>query len=72
MTTIINNLKIQLDNLCQFLPQDRVSDFARMTPIEMLEATQKTVGTPEMLEAHALLKEIGKEFLAIKKELSLK
>ena len=43
-----------------------------MTPIEMLEATQKTVGSPEMLEAHALLKELGKEFLAIKKELGLK
>ena len=72
MSKIINQFKVQLDNLCQFLPQDRVSDFARMTPVEMLEATQKTVGSPEMLAAHDLLKELGKEYIAIKKELGLK
>jgi chromosome segregation ATPase len=47
---------IQIDNLCQFLPQDRVVEFAGMTPVELLVSTQQAVGTKEMIEWHDLLK----------------
>ena len=39
-----NRLNIQLSNLCQFLPQERVSDFAKMNKIELLENTELAVG----------------------------
>ncbi|RMD42656.1 hypothetical protein DV735_g2471, partial [Chaetothyriales sp. CBS 134920] len=52
------SLGIQVDNLCQFLPQDRVVEFAQMSPIEILESTQKTAAPPEMLEQHNRLKDI--------------
>ena len=41
----VARLGIQVDNLCQFLPQDKVSDFARMTQQELLENTEKAVST---------------------------
>ena len=43
----VTGLGIQVDNLCQFLPQDRVSDFAKMTPAEVLQETEKASGTLE-------------------------
>ena len=39
----VNKLNIQVGNLCQFLPQDKVTDFARMTQQELLENTEKAV-----------------------------
>ena len=36
---------IQLDNLCQFLPQDRVDAFSKMTPPQLLLETQKALGS---------------------------
>lgn len=34
-------LEVNVDNLCSFLPQDRVAEFARMSPEELLRETQK-------------------------------
>ncbi|XP_053668362.1 structural maintenance of chromosomes protein 5 [Anopheles marshallii] len=39
---------IQVDNLCQFLPQDRVQDFTKMNPRELLLNTQSSVCAPEV------------------------
>ncbi|GLV43420.1 Structural maintenance of chromosomes 5 [Carabus blaptoides fortunei] len=36
----MNQLNIQVTNLCQFLPQDRVQDFAKMNKRELLVNTQ--------------------------------
>ncbi|XP_035414443.1 structural maintenance of chromosomes protein 5 isoform X2 [Cygnus atratus] len=49
-------LNIQVDNLCQFLPQDRVGEFARLSKVELLEATEKSIGPPEMYKFHCELK----------------
>ena len=51
-------LDIQIDNLCQFLPQDKVVEFAQMSPIEILESTQKAAAPPEMIELHQNLKKL--------------
>ena len=40
---VVADLGIQVGNLCQFLPQEKVTDFARMTPQELLENTEKAV-----------------------------
>ena len=41
---LVANLNIQVGNLCQFLPQEKVADFAKMTPEDLLENTEKAVG----------------------------
>ncbi|KAM6925073.1 structural maintenance of chromosomes protein 5 [Xenentodon cancila] len=52
----VKSLCIQVNNLCQFLPQEKVGEFAKMSKIELLEATEKSVGPPEMYEYHCELK----------------
>lgn len=52
------SLNIQIDNLCQVLPQDRVQDFAKLNKQELLEATQKAVGKEGMSEIHTKLKDL--------------
>ncbi|XP_036749326.2 structural maintenance of chromosomes protein 5 isoform X2 [Manis pentadactyla] len=49
-------LNIQVGNLCQFLPQDKVGEFAKLSKIELLEATEKSIGPPEMHTYHCELK----------------
>ncbi|XP_054464848.1 structural maintenance of chromosomes protein 5 [Anoplopoma fimbria] len=52
----VKAMQIQVSNLCQFLPQEKVGEFAKMSKIELLEATEKSVGPPEMYEYHCELK----------------
>uniref|UniRef100_A0A7N8X307 Structural maintenance of chromosomes protein 5 n=1 Tax=Mastacembelus armatus TaxID=205130 RepID=A0A7N8X307_9TELE len=53
----VKALRIQVSNLCQFLPQEKVGEFAKMSKIELLEATEKSVGPPEMYQYHCELKD---------------
>ncbi len=55
---LARSFSIQIDNLCQFLPQDKVVEFAAMTPIELLRSTQRAVAPQEMLDMHESLKEL--------------
>ena len=48
---------IQVENLVQFLPQDRVDDFTKMTPSQVLESTELAVGGSELVQQHHELKE---------------
>ncbi|KAF9922433.1 Structural maintenance of chromosomes protein 5 [Linnemannia zychae] len=57
----VQSFNIQVDNLCQFLPQDRVSEFAQMSPQELLKETQRAIGGEEMLNAHQKLSELWNE-----------
>ncbi|XP_053709705.1 structural maintenance of chromosomes protein 5 [Synchiropus splendidus] len=52
----VKALQIQVSNLCQFLPQEKVGEFAKMSKIQLLEATEKSVGPPEMFQYHCELK----------------
>ncbi len=54
---LARSLSIQIDNLCQFLPQDKVVEFAAMTPIELLRSTQRAVASQEMIDIHEELKD---------------
>ncbi|KAL5004129.1 hypothetical protein ScPMuIL_017585 [Solemya velum] len=53
----VARLNIQVGNLCQFLPQEKVADFAKMSKEELLENTEKAVGPPDMYSNHQKLKE---------------
>lgn len=58
---LVEKFHIQIDNLCQFLPQDRVVEFAQLTPIELLESTQKAAAPDHMTEWHNELKRLGRD-----------
>ena len=51
----------KVSNLCQFLPQDKVPEFAKMTPEGLLEATEQALDGSELYEVHQQLKELGKK-----------
>lgn len=59
---LVASLNIQFDNLCQFLPQDKVSEFANMTSKDLLEATQKAIGDGELYSLHQKLIELKSTF----------
>lgn len=40
---LVASLNIQVSNLCQFLPQDRVADFVKMSNTELLTNTMQAV-----------------------------
>ena len=56
---LAKHFSIQIDNLCQFLPQDKVVEFAAMSPIELLRSTQRAVASQEMIDWHDELKDLG-------------
>ena len=49
---VARSFSIQIDNLCQFLPQDRVAEFANLSPVELLRSTQRAVASQEMIDWH--------------------
>jgi len=47
---LMRTLSIQIDNLCQFLPQDKVAEFAGLSPVELLEKTLQAAAPPQMID----------------------
>ncbi|KAL0006943.1 hypothetical protein SO802_008445 [Lithocarpus litseifolius] len=58
---VIQRFNIQVNNLTQFLPQDRVCEFAKLTPVQLLEETEKAVGDPQLPIQHCALIEKSRE-----------
>ncbi|GMY22549.1 structural maintenance of chromosomes protein 5 isoform X2 [Fagus crenata] len=58
---IIQRFNIQVNNLTQFLPQDRVCEFAKLSPVQLLEETEKAVGDPQLPIQHRALIEKSHE-----------
>ena len=58
---LTKSLSIQIDNLCQFLPQDKVSEFAALSPVELLQQTQRAAAPEQMLEWHEELKKLRRD-----------
>ena len=54
----VADLNIQTDNLCQFLPQDKVYEFSRMTPKDLLHRTVDAVGEEQLQSDHRKLQEM--------------
>lgn len=58
---LMRSLKVQVDNLCQFLPQDRVAEFAACTPVDLLHETLRAAAPGKMLEWHKQLCDLHKD-----------
>lgn len=66
---IVKGLNIQLDNLCHFLPQERVAEFASLSPEKLLLETERTIGDNSLLEKHELLIELDEKWVDLTKTL---
>jgi len=55
----MKSMNIQLGNLLQFMPQDRVSEFASLSPVRLLEETEKSID-PDLYETHISLLKMGR------------
>ncbi|KAH8396756.1 hypothetical protein KR215_003906, partial [Drosophila sulfurigaster] len=60
---IVASYNIQVSNLCQFLPQDRVQDFSKMNPQELLVNTMSSVCDDEFIKNFNDLKEMKVKLL---------
>jgi structural maintenance of chromosomes protein 5 len=65
----VAELGVQVGNLCSFLPQDRVNEFAKLKPEELLVETQKVAGHEKLTSWHEQLIEMGKGLKEIKEVL---
>ena len=62
ITALMKKSAIQIDNLCQFLPQDKVSAFSHMNAVQLLKATEQAIGDGELAEIHEQLMQWKKDF----------
>ena len=60
--SLARSYSIQIDNLCQFLPQDRVVEFAALSPVDLLLSTQRAAAPDYLLEWHEELKRLHTEW----------
>ncbi|GFR42391.1 hypothetical protein Agub_g3263 [Astrephomene gubernaculifera] len=58
---LVKQLNVQFDNLCQFLPQDKVVEFAHMDKYQLLAATEKALGDSSLHDQHQRLKQLRQE-----------
>lgn len=67
---LAQSFSIQVDNLCQFLPQDKVAEFAAQTPVDLLNSTQRAAGGEEMVKLHEDLINLRDEQKKVQAEVS--
>ncbi|KAK8042146.1 P-loop containing nucleoside triphosphate hydrolase protein [Apiospora rasikravindrae] len=63
---LTKEMRIQIDNLCQFLPQDKVAEFAGLTPIDLLHETLRAAAPETMIEEQSQLKTLHQEHKKLK------
>ncbi|KAL0107255.1 hypothetical protein PUN28_015650 [Cardiocondyla obscurior] len=64
------SFNIQINNLCQFLPQDKVQDFSKMDAQALLENTERSVGDSNLFEYHVKLKENRANFKKLQTDIN--
>lgn len=55
---MMQTLRIQIDNLCQFLPQEKVAEFAGLNSVELLGKTLQAAAPEEMIQGRIRLQEL--------------
>lgn len=65
---VVKGFNIQLDNLCHFLPQERVAEFASLSPEKLLLETERTIGDNTLLQQHQLLVELDDGWVEVSKK----
>lgn len=65
----VGQFDIDIANLCCFLPQDKVAEFARMDAPTLLHETEKAAGDSQLYFWHEKLNKLGKEVRVLSDEL---
>lgn len=68
---LMQSLRIQIDNLCQFLPQDKVAEFAGLNSIDLLHKTLQAAAPEEVIQQHAELKKMFDEQKAMQRSMEV-
>lgn len=55
ISSTMEELNVQVGNLCTFLPQDRVASFAALSAADLLKETQKAAGDRHLTQWHTTL-----------------
>jgi chromosome segregation ATPase len=63
---LLAKFNIQLDNLCQFLPQEKVADFAKLSPKELLLETERAIDLTLLQQHEELIKEDNRKVELLK------
>lgn len=66
---IISKMHIKLDNLCMFLPQERVKEFSSLSSYDLLEATEQAINS-ELFAMHQNLLRDSKEMKEYEKKIN--
>lgn len=66
---LVKSFNIQLDNLCHFLPQERVAEFAGLSPEKLLLEMERTLGDGHLLEKHEQLIEMDNKCCVLKERI---
>lgn len=65
ITEFIRSLNIHVDNLCQFLPQERVIEFVKMNQQDLLLNTERAAGDQQMVDDHQEVIQLSKEIRSL-------
>lgn len=71
IAAVVKKYNIDMGNLCQFLPQEKVAEFSKMDKKQRLENMIKAIGEPSLVTLFGDLKNLRKEFCHIEKELEI-
>ncbi|KAH7646400.1 Structural maintenance of chromosomes protein 5 [Dermatophagoides farinae] len=63
-------INIDVNNLCQILPQERVVEFSRLNSKDLLFSTEKSIGNVNMYEQHMKLIELSSEIVDLESKIS--
>lgn len=65
----IRSLNIDINNLCQVLPQERVVEFSRLSAKDLLVSTEKSIGDVNMHERHMQLIDLSKDLFKLQSQI---
>ena len=68
---LTRNLRIQIDNLCQFLPQDKVAEFAGLTPVQLLHETLRAAAPERIINQQSTLQVLHKDYRKVKEQVEV-
>ncbi|GFY73526.1 structural maintenance of chromosomes protein 5 [Trichonephila inaurata madagascariensis] len=71
IAAIVKKYNIDMGNLCQFLPQEKVAEFSKMDKKQRLENMIKAIGKPSLYTMFGDLKDMRKDYCHIEKELEI-
>lgn len=60
----MHSISLQRKSVVQFMPQDRVAEFARLKPFELLEETERAIGDGKLHQLHHDLITDRKDFVS--------